>query len=255
MDTVLSEFNSLYEELLMETLLNPEWDKSCLLEISVGSGGKEAEDWSKMVEDMLISYTNKNFKVKLLDRGVKSVSYLVEGKFAYAWLKSEEGVHRLSRVSPYGGGNKRQTSFCAVKLIPKVEDIKNDLLDKDLEIKTFKSSGPGGQHVNKTDSAVRILHKPTGISAACRRGRSQHQNKKTAMMMLQIKVDNYYREKNKVEVKDNGAASFGNHIRTYVMDPYQLVSDHRSGFNQKNLYALEGNLEEFSRAYLKTLVK
>ena len=220
----------------------------------MGSGGKEAEDWSFMVESMLLSFVEKmGFHYELLDKSLKVTSYEIKGKYAYAWLRSEEGIHRLSRVSLYGSGNKRQTSFCAVKIIPKFKEITIKLEDKDLDIKCFKSSGPGGQHVNTTDSAVRIKHKPSGISVTCRKGRSQHQNKKTAMAMLQIRVEDYLKKKNIVNNKEYLEASFGNHIRTYVMNPYELVNDHRTGVKLKNLKALDGEIYEFSKAYLKSL--
>ena len=227
-----------------------------VLEINAGAGGTESQDWSQMLERMYVRWADtKTFKLEIVHRingeeaGIKQVIMTIEGENVYGMLKHETGVHRLVRVSPFNAQNKRQTSFCSVLVMPLIDDtIKIEINPADLKIDTFRSSGAGGQHVNTTDSAVRITHIPTGVVAGCQNQRSQLQNRETAMKMLQSKLyeieDRKRRQKKDSIEKDD--ISWGNQIRNYVLHPYKLIKDTRTGYEETNPQTvLDGEIDEF----------
>lgn len=246
-------------------LLSGPFDKkNCLLEIHSGAGGTEACDWADMLFRMYLRYLEKNnYKYEVLsyldgdEVGLKSASIKVTGPYAYGYLKCEKGVHRLVRLSPFDANHKRHTSFASVDVTPEFDnniDIKID--EKDLKIDVYRASGAGGQHVNRTESAVRITHLPTKIVVTCQNQRSQLQNKETCMNVLKGKLKLLEIEKQEQEMNaikgDNNITSFGSQIRSYVMHPYSLVKDHRTNYETSNvLKVLDGDLEEFISAYLK----
>jgi peptide chain release factor 2 len=241
----------------MSEMFSGESDKlGVVLEINSGAGGTESQDWSQMIERMYLRWADaKGFKVDTVHRingeeaGIKQVIMTIEGDNAYGMLKHETGVHRLVRVSPFNAQNKRQTSFCSVLVMPLIDDtIKIEINPADLKIDTFRSSGAGGQHVNTTDSAVRITHMPTGVVAGCQNQRSQLQNRETAMKMLQSKLyeieDRKRRQKKDSIEKDD--ISWGNQIRNYVLHPYKLIKDTRTGYEETNPQTvLDGEIDEF----------
>ena len=268
-DEIISELSSLqksYERQRIEALLSGEFDKNnCILSIHPGAGGTEAQDWAEMLYRMYNRWAEKRgFKVKLLDyldgdeAGLKSATILISGNYAYGYLKSEGGVHRLVRVSPFDSSGRRHTSFASVEVMPELEDDNSiEIRDEDIEMETHRSSGAGGQHVNKTDSAVRIIHKPTGIVVGCQTERSQLQNKETCMKMLKAKLmEIKEREKlDKIEdikgVKTN--IEWGAQIRSYVFMPYTLAKDTRTGYEDGNISAvMDGEIDGFINAYLKS---
>ncbi len=246
-------------------LLNGLYDKNnCILEIHSGAGGTESCDWADMLFRMYLRYFDKHhFKYEVLsyldgeDTGLKSASIKVSGKYAYGYLKCEKGVHRLVRLSPFDANHKRHTSFASIDVTPEFDnniDIKID--DKDLKIDVYRSSGAGGQHVNTTDSAVRITHLPTKIVVTCQNERSQIQNRETALNILKGKLKLLEQEKQQKEMNnikgDNVDTSFGSQIRSYVMHPYSLVKDHRTGYETSNVSkVLDGDLDLFIESYLK----
>ena len=246
-------------------LLNGEYDKNnCILEIHSGAGGTEACDWADMLFRMYLRYFDKHhFKYEVLsyldgeDTGLKSASIKVIGKYAYGYLKGEKGVHRLVRLSPFDANHKRHTSFASVDVTPEFDnniDIKIE--DKDLKIDVYRSSGAGGQHINTTDSAVRITHLPTKIVVTCQNERSQIQNRETALNILKGKLKLLEQEKKQLEMDnikgDNAITSFGSQIRSYVMHPYSLVKDHRTGYETSNVNrVLDGEIDMFIESYLK----
>lgn len=244
--------------------MNGEHDLSdAILEINGGSGGTEAQDWAEMLLRMYLRWAeNKGFKIKELDHqpgeeaGIKSVSLLIQGQFAYGHLRAEQGVHRLVRISPFDSNARRHTSFASVSATPDVaDDIELDIDEKDLRIDTYRASGAGGQHVNTTDSAVRITHLPTGIVATCQNERSQHKNKATAMKILRAKIfEREQREQNeKLETLkgERKKIDFGSQIRNYVMHPYKMVKDLRTKYENSNVEAvLDGELDQFIEAFL-----
>ncbi len=255
------------ERLTMDTLLNGEYDKSnAILTFHAGAGGTEAQDWALMLFRMYSRYGEQNgFKVKCLDMldgdeaGIKSAVLMLEGPNAYGYMKSESGVHRLVRVSPFDASGRRQTSFASVEVMPEIEDDKSiEIREEDLEIECHRASGAGGQHVNKTDSAVRIKHIPTGIVTGCQTERSQKQNREMAMKMLKSKLLEIKEREHLEKIEDikgvqmdNG---WGSQIRSYVFMPYTLVKDHRTNFEMGNVNAvMDGDLEGFINAYLKYL--
>lgn len=250
-------------------LLSGPYDQNnAILEIHPGAGGTESQDWAEMLLRMYMRYTEKmNFKVEVLDylageeAGVKSVTLLVKGLNAYGYLKSEQGVHRLIRISPFDSSGRRHTSFVSVDVIPEFdEDIEVEIKDEDLRIDTFRSSGAGGQHVNTTDSAVRVTHLPTGIVVTCQNERSQIANREAAMRMLKAKLYKIELEKQQEELmsirgeqKDIG---WGSQIRTYTFHPYSLVKDHRTGTETGNIQAvMDGEIDDFIFDFLKQKVK
>jgi len=237
---------------------------NAILSINAGAGGTESCDWVSMLLRMFMRWAEKKgFSVEVLDilpgdeAGIKNVTILVKGDYAYGYLKSEHGVHRLVRISPFDANKRRHTSFASVEVIPEIEeDIEIKIEEKDLRIETFRASGPGGQHVNVTDSAVRITHLPTGIVVSCQNERSQHQNKATALRILRSRL--YELERRKIEEKINKLSgekkeiAWGNQIRSYVLHPYFLVKDHRTGYETSDAQGvLDGDLDGFIEAYLK----
>ena len=246
-------------------LLSGPYDKNnCLLEIHSGAGGTEACDWADMLFRMYLRYLEKNgFKYEVLsyldgdEVGLKSASIKVNGAYAYGYLKGEKGVHRLVRLSPFDANHKRHTSFASVDVTPEIDsdiDIKID--EKDLKIDVYRASGAGGQHINRTESAVRITHLPTKIVVTCQNERSQLQNKETCMNVLKGKLKLLELEKQAKEMNDikgeSSITSFGSQIRSYVMHPYSMVKDHRTGCETSNvLKVLDGDIEEFIAEYLK----
>ena len=259
------EFMSNLEAEKLATLLSGEYDsKNALLTFHAGAGGTEAMDWAQMLYRMYHMWADRHhFKVKLLDyldgeeAGLKSASILIEGFNAYGFLKSEAGVHRLVRVSPFDASGRRHTSFASLEVMPEFNDtIEVNIRDEDLKVDTYRSSGAGGQHVNKTESAIRITHIPTGIVVACQNERSQHQNRETAMTMLKSKLLEL-KERERVEriedIKgDQKDIAWGSQIRSYVFMPYTLVKDHRTGFESGNIGAvMDGDIHGFINAYLK----
>ena len=263
----LDEFVSEYEELRISTLLSGEYDKNnAILKLNAGAGGTESCDWCSMLYRMYTRWAErKGFSVEVLDfldgdeAGIKSVTFQVNGINAYGYLKSEKGVHRLVRISPFNAQGKRQTSFVSLDVMPEIEeDLDVEIDDKDLRIDTYRSSDAGGQHINKTSSAIRITHIPTGTVVTCQNERSQFQNKDKAMQMLKAKLFLLKQEANveklsdiRGEVKEIG---FGNQIRSYVLQPYKLVKDLRTDVETGNVDAvLDGALDPFMNGYLKWL--
>lgn len=262
----LNAFEEGYESLRIQTLLSGEYDKyNAIVTLHAGAGGTESCDWASMLYRMYSRFAeHKGFGVKVLDflegdvAGIKTVTFEVSGENAYGYFKSEKGVHRLVRISPFNSAGKRQTSFASCDVIPDIEDNIDDieLSDDELKIDTYRASGAGGQHVNKTSSAIRITHLPTGIVVQCQNERSQHHNRDKAMQMLKAKLKllKEQEQADKVsdirgEIKEIG---FGNQIRSYVMQPYTLVKDHRTGAESSNVGAvLDGALEPFINAFLQ----
>ncbi len=248
----------------LESLLSGEADSNDVyLQINAGAGGTEAQDWAEMVFRMYIRWAEKRgFKYTTLERsegeeaGIKSTTVKIEGHQAYGWLKTETGVHRLVRISPYDSNARRHTSFASVSVSPVIDDSINIEIDeKDLRIDTYRSSGAGGQHVNKTDSAVRITHIPTGVVAACQNGRSQHQNKATAMEMLKARMyEMELKQREDAQAKEHGEKTdigWGHQIRSYVLHPYQMVKDLRTNVETSQSAAvLDGDLDQFLEAAL-----
>ncbi len=253
----------------IQVLLSHEYDQNnAILELHPGAGGTESCDWCSMLYRMYTRYAERHgFKVKVIDylpgdeAGIKSVTFLVEGDKAYGYLKSEKGVHRLVRISPFDSGARRHTSFASLDVMPQFNDeIEIDLKDEDLEFETKRASGAGGQHINKTDSAVRLVHKPTGIVATCQNGRSQHENREEALRVLkarlyQLEIEK--QEKKLAEIKGEQVANeWGSQIRNYVMHPYSLVKDVRTGYETSQVQdVLDGKLDEFIFAYLKSQIR
>ena len=237
--------------------------KSAYLEIHAGSGGLEAQDWAEMLLRMYLRWAEKNgFKTRIIDilsdeaAGIKSATIEVEGEWAFGYLKGESGVHRLVRISPYDSNSRRHTSFASVMTTPEVDmDIDIEIEDKDLRIDTYRASGHGGQHVNKTDSAVRITHLPTGIVVQCQNERSQHKNKAFAMKLLASKLYELEEEKQKERMSEfhrgKKEITWGSQIRSYVLQPYQMAKDHRTNLEVGNVDAvLDGDITDFIDAYL-----
>ncbi len=247
-----------------ESLLSGEADSNdCYLEVNAGAGGTEAQDWAEMLLRMYTRWSEKHgYKVTLMESsegeqaGLKSATILVSGPNAYGWLKTEAGVHRLVRISPFDSAARRQTSFASIYISPVVDDsIEIEIIDSDLRVDTFRASGAGGQHVNKTDSAIRITHIPTGIVVACQTDRSQHRNRATAMEMLKARLYEAELQKREAEASAAEAAKtdigWGHQIRSYVLAPYQLVKDLRTNIEKGNPDAvLDGDLDEFMAASL-----
>ncbi len=248
----------------LECMFSEEHDESnALLTIHAGAGGTEAQDWVDMLLRMYLRWAEeKEFKTDILDylpgdeAGVKSVTVMIKGHYAYGYLRSEMGIHRLVRISPFDTGGRRHTSFASVFIFPELDDnIVIDINEKDLRIDTYRASGAGGQHVNKTSSAVRITHLPSGIVVQCQNERSQHRNKDMAMKMLRARL--YKREK-EIQAKeqeelhgDKKEIGWGSQIRSYVLQPYRMVKDHRTNCEVGNVDGvLDGNLEPFIKSYL-----
>ncbi|SNZ06315.1 peptide chain release factor 2 [Persephonella hydrogeniphila] len=247
------------------SLLSEEYDfKNAILTLQAGSGGVEACDWTEMLLRMYLRWAEKNgFEIEMVDyqpddvAGIKSATVIVKGPYAYGYLKGEQGVHRLVRISPFDANKRRHTSFSAVSVIPEIgEEVKVEIKEEDLRIDTFRASGAGGQHVNTTDSAVRIVHIPTGITVSCQSERSQIQNRAKALQMLKAKLYQYELEKQKEKQKElegeKKDISWGSQIRSYVFQPYQMVKDLRTGFETGNIEAvMDGEIDGFIESYLK----
>ncbi|MGL5346711.1 MAG: peptide chain release factor 2 [Peptostreptococcaceae bacterium] len=249
----------------IKTLLSGEYDKNnAILSINAGTGGLDAQDWAQMLLRMYIRWGEaKGYKVKILDMlsdpeaGIKSATLLIEGLNAYGYLKSEKGVHRIVRISPFDPSGKRHTSFASIDVIPELdESIQIDINPADLKIDTYRASGAGGQHVNTTDSAVRITHIPTGVVVQCQNERSQHKNKDTAMRMLMAKLIELKELEQKEKIEDiqgkYSQITWGSQIRSYVFQPYKLVKDHRTNAEFGNVDSvMDGNIDLFINEYLK----
>lgn len=261
----LHAFEEAFEALRIQTLLSGEYDGcNAIVTLHAGAGGTESCDWAGMLYRMYSRFAErKGFGLQVLDflegdiAGIKAVTFEVKGENAYGYFKSEKGVHRLVRISPFNSAGKRQTSFASCDVIPDMEDsIDIEIADEDLKIDTYRASGAGGQHVNKTSSAIRITHLPTGIVVQCQNERSQHHNKEKAMQMLKAKLTLLKEQEQAEKVSDIRGEikeiGFGNQIRSYVMQPYTMVKDHRTGAESSNVNAvLDGALEPFINAYLK----
>ena len=253
------------DKLEITTLLSGKYDiNNAIITIHPGAGGTEAQDWAEMLYRMYTRWANANgYEVKELDyldgeeAGLKSVTFLVSGDYSYGYLKGEMGVHRLVRISPFDAGGRRHTSFASVEVLPEIaEDIEVDINPDDLRVDTYRASGAGGQHVNKTSSAIRITHIPTNIVVACQSERSQIQNRETAMKMLKSKLINLKEKEQKEKIEDLKGVqmdiAWGSQIRSYVFCPYTLVKDHRTNYEVGNVQAvMDGDLNGFMDAYLK----
>lgn len=261
----LNEFIENFEKTKIDTLLSGEYDKcNAILKLNAGAGGTESCDWASMLYRMFTRWAeSKGYKTEVLDfldgdeAGIKSITFQVNGENAYGYLKSEKGVHRLVRISPFNAAGKRQTSFVSLDVMPDIEeDLDVKINDDDIRIDTYRSSGAGGQHINKTSSAVRITHLPTGIVVQCQNERSQLQNKDKAMKMLKAKL--YMLKKQEEEEKRSGIRGevkeigWGNQIRSYVMQPYTMVKDHRTNVEVTDVNkVLDGYIDPFINGYLK----
>ncbi len=262
------EVKEKFESFEIQVLLSHEYDQhNAIMEIHPGAGGTESQDWAEMLYRMYTRYANnKGYKVTLLDwqdgdeAGVKSVSFKIEGPLAYGYLKGEKGVHRLVRISPFDAGGRRHTSFASIEVTPEFnESIEIEIKPEDIVVETHRASGAGGQHINKTDSAVRIIHKPTGIVTTCQSGRSQLQNKEEAMNMLKSKLYQKYIEEQEMKLAEIKGAQksieWGSQIRSYVFCPYTLVKDHRTGYEEGNVEkVMDGEIDSFIYAYLKSQI-
>ncbi len=256
------------EGLSLQTLLNGQYDdQNAIFAIHAGAGGTDSQDWALMLERMYLRwFENNGYKVEILDRsegeeaGLKSVTMSIKGDYAYGYLQSEQGVHRLVRISPFDAAKRRHTSFSKVELWPDIEgDIEIEISEKDLKIETYRSSGAGGQNVQKNDTAVRLTHIPTGIVVSCQNQRSQTQNRERAMQILKARLFEIERKKRDQQIAalkgDIVSAEWGNQIRSYVLHPYRIVKDHRTGFEDANTDAvLDGRLSGFMEAYLRAKV-
>lgn len=269
-DEIKSETENFKQKLEAEklaTLLTGEYDNSnAILTFHAGAGGTEAQDWAEMLYRMYNMWAERhNYKVTLMDyldgddAGMKSATILIEGDNAYGYMKSESGVHRLVRVSPFDAAGRRHTSFAALEVMPEIDDtIEVEIREEDIDMEVYRASGAGGQKVNKTSSAVRLIHKPTGIVVSCQTQRSQYQNKDYAMKMLRSKLVEIKEREHLEKIEDikgvQREIAWGSQIRSYVFMPYTLVKDHRTGFENGNIQAvMDGDIDGFINAYLKSL--
>ena len=264
-DAAVNSLDAKVEELRLVTLLNGEYDaNNAILTFHAGAGGTEAQDWVEMLYRMYTRFAARhNWTVKVLDylegdeAGIKSASILVEGHNAYGFLRSENGVHRLVRVSPFDASGRRHTSFASLEVMPELDDaITVEIKPEDIKMEVFRSSGAGGQHINKTSSAVRLMHIPTGIVVSCQNERSQFQNRDMCMKMLAAKLYQIKEREHLDKISDikgvQNAIAWGSQIRSYVFMPYTLVKDHRTGFENGNVNGvMDGDLDGFINAYLK----
>ncbi len=260
----VSRLTTQIEEMELKTLLSGEHDAGdAIVTITAGAGGTDAQDWAEMLLRLYLRWAEKHgYKTELLDlqpgqeAGIKSATFRVQGEYAYGYLSAEAGVHRLVRLSPFNIAHSRETSFASVSVYPDLDDdIVVEIDEKDLRIETFRSSGAGGQHVNKTESAVRITHLPTGIVVSCQNQRSQHQNREMALRILRAKLYEHERQKRLAErqqlEQNKREISFGSQIRSYVLHPYKLVKDLRTRYETSDVEAvLDGEIDPFIRQYL-----
>ena len=264
-EKMIENLESSIDELKIKTLLSEEYDKNnAIVSINAGTGGLDAQDWAQMLLRMYVRWSDrKGFKVSTLDMisdpeaGIKSATIQVEGLNAYGYLKSEKGVHRIVRISPFDPSGKRHTSFASIDVVPELdESIEIDINPSDLKIDTYRASGAGGQHINTTDSAVRITHIPTGVVVQCQNQRSQHSNKDTAMRMLMAKLIELKELEQKEKIEDlqgkYSQITWGSQIRSYVFQPYKLVKDHRTNAEMGNVDSvMDGSIDLFINEYLK----
>lgn len=272
-ESVKDEAEVQYEELLKKlndfeffVLFSGKYDKNnAIVSIHAGTGGTDAQDWAQILERMILRFAEKKeFSVEILDRimgaeaGIKSVSLRIIGPWAYGYLRSESGVHRLVRISPFDAESMRHTSFALMEVSPELPEAENiELRDNEIRIDVFRSSGPGGQSVNTTDSAVRIVHLPTNITVTCQTERSQHQNKEKALKILKSKIFKLQADEREAEEKKARGvvqkAEWGRQIRSYVMQPYQMIKDHRTDYETSNIKeVLDGEIDGFIEAYLRS---
>ncbi len=263
--SLVDDFSNKLEEERLVTLLKGEYDaNNAILTFHAGAGGTEAQDWNEMLVRMYTHWAERhNFKAKITDfldgeeAGLKSAVMIIEGTNAYGYLKSENGVHRLVRISPFDSSGRRHTSFASIEVMPEItDDVEIVIKDEDIKSDTYRASGAGGQHVNKTESAVRITHIPTGIVVACQNERSQHQNREVAMKMLKSKLIEIKEQQHLDKIEDikgvQKEIAWGSQIRSYVFMPYTLAKDHRTGFESGNIGAvMDGDIDGFINAYLK----
>ena len=270
-ESMLGELESGYSRLEQEltqarlkTLLSGTYDENnAIISFHAGAGGTEAQDWAQMLYRMYTRWAERRgFSYKILDyldgdeAGIKSATILIEGTYAYGYLKSESGVHRLVRVSPFDASGRRHTSFAAIEIMPEItDDVAIDIREEDLKVDTYRSGGAGGQHVNKTESAIRITHIPSGVVVACQNERSQHQNREVAMRMLRSKLVEIKEREHLDHIEDikgeHKSIEWGSQIRSYVFMPYTLAKDHRTGFESGNINAvMDGDIDGFISAYL-----
>ncbi len=261
----LNSLGATVDEMKIATLLKGEYDRNnAIIAIHAGTGGLDAQDWAKMLMRMYSRWAEKKqYRVGVLDllqdpeAGIKSATMLISGENAYGYLKAEKGVHRLVRISPFDSSGKRHTSFASVDVMPEIDDsVVVDIKTTDLKVDTYRASGAGGQHVNKTDSAVRITHIPTGIVVQCQNERSQHSNRETALKMLKSKLIELKEQEHKERIEDlqgeYSQIAWGSQIRSYVFNPYSLAKDHRTNVEMGNIQAvMDGEIDSFIYGYLK----
>lgn len=266
---LLAALQTRLEKLEFQLMLDGEYDRcNCFFSIQAGAGGVESCDWAQMLMRMYSRWMERSgfepVMIEILyeeEAGIKSVTLLVRGQWAYGYLKGETGVHRLVRISPFDAQNRRHTSFAAVDTYPEIDkDIEIDIDPTELKIDTYRAGGAGGQHVNKTDSAVRITHLPSGVVVQCQSQRSQHKNKSTAMKMLQAKLFTIKEKERSAELKglqgEKSDIAWGRQIRSYVLHPYSMIKDHRTGLEVGNVNpVLDGEIDQFLEAYLKGNIK
>ncbi len=265
LEETVSRAEALLDKVEFQLMLGGEHDlKNAFLSVHAGAGGVEACDWAEMLLRMYLRWAERQgFQAEMVDvlpgeeAGIRNATVQIKGDYAYGYLKAEAGVHRLVRISPFDAASRRHTSFAAVEVIPEFDDDDEiEILDKDLRIDTYRASGAGGQHVNKTESAVRITHIPTGIVVTCQNERSQHKNRAVALRVLKARLFQRQQMEKEEEIRalygDKGEIAWGNQIRSYVLAPYQLVKDLRTGFETGNTQAvLDGDIQGFIEAYLK----
>lgn len=264
--TLVDSAKTSFEELELRSLLSGDYDeRDVVLSLQSGEGGTDAQDWAEMLLKMYLKWADrKDFKVTVesanegSEAGLTSAEVTISGRYAYGWMRSENGVHRLVRISPFNKEGKRQTAFASISVVPLFDELSDeiDLDESDLRIDTYRSSGAGGQHVNVTDSAVRITHLPTGVVTSCQNERSQHQNKDRAMQMLKAKLLDMQRQEREAEIAqitgESKNVGFGSQIRSYVLQPYEMVKDLRSNFESGDVAGvLGGNIQPFMESYLQ----